>query len=119
MQREQQIRVDAAQPLSHTCTIVTGVTSTPMEGGQMALGGTDLNLLLPLKVLLEEGNHLFHVGFCIEQADNVGITPQASFARQWLKYRRVMRILEGDGDRAGFHQRIAKVFGICAGCIQF
>ena len=47
MQGQQQVGVDLAQPLSHACdSSLTRVT----------LGGTDLNLLLSLKVLLEEGN---------------------------------------------------------------
>ena len=71
------------------------------------------------RVLLEEGNHLFHVGFCIEQTRYIGVAPKAGFARQWFKYRRIMRVLEGDRDRTGLHQRIAQLFGVSTGCIQF
>ncbi len=38
---------------------------------------------------------------------------------QWLKYRRIVRILEGDRDRSGLHQRIAKIFSVRAGGVQF
>jgi hypothetical protein len=50
-------------------------------------------------MLLQDRHDLFHIGFSIEQADNVGIAPQAGFTRQRLEYRRIVRILEGDGDR--------------------
>jgi hypothetical protein len=70
-------------------------------------------------VVFQNRDNLFHVGFGIEQANNVGIAPQAGFARQRLKDRRVMRVLEGDRDRTGLHQRIAQLFGVSAGCIQF
>ena len=71
------------------------------------------------RVVFQNRDDLFHVGFSIEQANHVGIAPQAGFARQRFKDRRVMRVLEGDRDRAGLHQRIAQLFGVRAGCIQF
>lgn len=71
------------------------------------------------RMLLQDGNHFFHVGFCIEQADNVGISPQASLARQRLKYRRIMRVLESNGNGARFHQRIAQLFSVGTGRVQF
>ena len=71
------------------------------------------------RMMLKDCHHLFHVGFGIEQADNVGITPQTRFTGQRLKYRRVVRVLEGHRDRTGFHQRIAKFFGVRTGRIQF
>ena len=73
--------------------------------------GAQQRMLLPL------GNDRFHIGFSIEQADYVGIPPQAGFPGQWLKYRRIVRILEGDRDRSGLHQRIAKIFSVRAGGI--
>ena len=71
------------------------------------------------RMILQNRDNLFHIGFGIKQANNVGITPQAGFARKWLEDRRVMRVLEGDGDRTGLHQRIAQLFGVCTSCIQF
>ena len=57
VQREQQVGVDLAQPLLHPTSSCDGPhPSDSALLGRMALGGTDLNLLLPLKVLLEEGN---------------------------------------------------------------
>ncbi len=71
------------------------------------------------RMMFQNRDHFFHVGFGIKQANHVGIAPQARFARQRLKDRRVMRVLEGDRDRAGLHQRIAQLFGVSAGCVQF
>ncbi|VAU69222.1 Uncharacterised protein [Klebsiella pneumoniae] len=71
------------------------------------------------RMVFQNRHDLFHIGFCIEQADNVRITPQARFAWQRLKDRRVMRVLEGDRDRTGLHQRITQFFGVRAGCVQF
>jgi hypothetical protein len=51
---EQQVGVDLAQPLLHH--LLLHRTARDSSVTTMALGGTDLNLLLPLKVLLEEGN---------------------------------------------------------------
>ncbi len=65
VQREQQVGVDLAQRVGHGCHLsrmsgmpghrMTAVTRS-CDTVPMPLGGTDLNLLLPLKVLLEEGN---------------------------------------------------------------
>ena len=71
------------------------------------------------RMVFQNRHDLFHIGFCIEQADNVRITPQARFAWQRLKDRRVMRVLEGDRDRTCLHQRITQFFGVRAGCVQF
>ncbi len=71
------------------------------------------------RVLFQHRDHLGHIGFGVKQADNVGIAPQPGFARQGFKHRRVVRVLEGDRDRAAFHQRIAQFFGVSAGGVQF
>ena len=56
VQREQQVCVDVPKtPIGHGATIVA-VGPRSVETCCVALGGTDLNLLLPLKALLEEGN---------------------------------------------------------------
>ncbi|MNZ79970.1 hypothetical protein D3C78_985890 [compost metagenome] len=54
-------------------------------------------------VIFQNRHDLFHVCFCVEQTNNIGITPQARFAWQWLKHRCVMRILESNGNRSDFH----------------
>ncbi len=37
------------------------------------------------RMVFQNRHDLFHIGFCIEQADNVRITPQARFARSGSK----------------------------------
>ncbi|MNY62109.1 hypothetical protein D3C86_1988750 [compost metagenome] len=50
------------------------------------------------RMILKDRHHFFHVGFGIEQADDISITPQTGFAWQRLKHRCVMRILESNGN---------------------
>ncbi|MCS5932467.1 hypothetical protein LNQ03_20350 [Klebsiella pneumoniae subsp. pneumoniae] len=68
-------------------------------------------------MLLQLGNDRFHIGFSIEQADYVGIPPQAGFPGNGSNTGVSCRILEGDRDRSGLHQRIAKIFSVRAGGI--
>ncbi len=71
------------------------------------------------RMLLQNRDNVFHVGFGVEQTDHIGIAPQTGFARQRLKNRRIVRILKGNGNGARFHQRITQLFSIRAGGIQF
>ena len=71
------------------------------------------------RVIFQNRDHFGHISFGIKQADDVGVAPQAGFTRQRFKHRGVMRVLEGDRDRTGLHQRITHLFGIRAGCVQF
>ncbi|MPN41504.1 hypothetical protein SDC9_189056 [bioreactor metagenome] len=71
------------------------------------------------RMVFQDGDDFFHVGFGVKQTDNVGVAPQACFARQWLKNRRVVRVLEGDGNGTRFHQGIAQCFRVSARRVQF
>ncbi len=71
------------------------------------------------RMIFQNRDHFGHISFGIKQADDVGVAPQAGFTRQRFKHRGVMRVLEGDRDRTGLHQRITHLFGIRAGCVQF
>ncbi len=67
------------------------------------------------RMLLQLGNDRFHIGFSIEQADYVGI-PTGGFPGNGSNTG-VSCVSEGDRDRSGLHQRIAKIFSVRAGGI--
>lgn len=71
------------------------------------------------RMILQNRHDFFHVGFSIEQANHIGVAPQTRFARKRLKYRRIVGILKSDRNGTRFHQRIAKIFGVRAGGVQF
>ena len=50
------------------------------------------------RVIFQDRHDLFHVGFGIEQTNDISIAPQTGFAWQRLKHRRVMRVLESNGN---------------------
>ena len=71
------------------------------------------------RMLFQKGNDFFHVGFCIEQTRYIGVAPKAGFARQRFKHWCIMRVLEGDRNGTRLHQRIAQLFCISTGGVQF
>ncbi len=71
------------------------------------------------RVLFQHRHHLGHIGFGVVEADHVGIAPQQGFTRQRFEHRVVVGVLEGHRHGAAFHQRVAQVFRLAAGGVQF
>lgn len=70
-------------------------------------------------MVFQNRHHVVHIGFSVEQTNHIGVAPQARFARQRLKYWRIVGILKSDRNGTRFHQRIAKIFRVRAGGVQF
>ncbi|CSE36415.1 Uncharacterised protein [Shigella sonnei] len=71
------------------------------------------------RMVFQNRHHVVHIGFSVEQTNHIGVAPQARFARQRLKYWRIVGILKSDRNGTRFHQRIAKIFSVRAGGVQF
>lgn len=71
------------------------------------------------RMVFQNRHHVVHIGFSVEQTNHIGVAPQARFARQRLKYWRIVGILKSDRNGTRFHQRIAKIFRVRAGSVQF
>ena len=47
-------------------------------------------------MVFQNRHHVVHIGFSVEQTNHIGVAPQARFARQRLKYWRIVGILKSD-----------------------
>ena len=59
-----------------------------------------------LRVAFQHGDHVSHIGFCIIQANDIGIAPQTGFTRQWLEDRIIVGVLKSDRHSTTFYQNV-------------